>query len=534
MDLKKDKLELELNDRADNSNDQAESPNSQAEKSVVIKSLFFKFLERAGYQGIAFIVQLVLAKILGPKQYGIITLLTVFISISQVFVQSGLNTALIQRKDVKENDYSSIFHVSLFIAVVLYIVLFFTAPFVAAFYDMPQLKNLLRVLALVLIPGAFNSIQNAKVAREMRFKELMYCTIGSVFISGTVGIVMALCGCGVWALVGQQLSSRISVCILLLLIVKWRPKRVLEWDRIKLLFSFGWKLMVSALIDVIYRELQNLVIGKKYTKEELGYCNRGKQFPEIIINNINGSIQGVMLPALSKHNGDNSKIKSMMRRSIVTSSFLIFPVCMGIAVVASPLIHLLLGDKWMPCVPFLQAYCFVYAFWPVHTANLQAINAQGRSDMFLKLEFIKKSYGICILAITVFVFNTPLAIVLGQCCSTLLSCFVNASPNRKLLNYGYKEQMTDILPSLGIATVMGALVYSVTLLHMNDVLTLLLQIPLGVITYVGLAKLFKLECFDYILNMVKKILGKKSISNATLQEIFSARLNKILKRGKRK
>lgn len=501
MSLEKDNVELEVNNQADNS-------NSQAEKSVVIKSLFFKFLERAGYQGIAFIVQLVLARILGPKQYGIITLLAIFISISQVFVQSGLNTALIQRKDVKENDYSSIFYVSLFIAVVLYGVLFITAPFVAEFYDKPQLKNLLRVLALVLIPGAFNSIQNAKVAREMRFKELMFCTLGSVLISGTVGIAMALSGCGVWALVGQQLSSRVSVCILLLLIVKWRPKRVLEWDRVRVLFSFGWKLMVSALIDVIYRELQNLVIGKKYKEEQLGYCNRGKQFPEIIINNINGSIQGVMLPALSKHNGDNNKIKSMMRRSIVTSSFLIFPVCMGIAVVAGPMIHLLLGDEWMPCVPFLQLYCFIYAFWPIHTANLQAINAQGRSDMFLKLEVLKKTYGLCILVFTVLKFNTPLAIVIGQCCSTVLSCFVNASPNKKLLKYGYTEQMKDILPSLGIAAAMGAMVYSVTFLHMNDVLTLLLQIPLGVISYVALAKIFKLECFDYILKMVNKIRNK--------------------------
>lgn len=501
MSLEKDNVELEVNNQADNS-------NSQAEKSVVIKSLFFKFLERAGYQGIAFIVQLVLARILGPGKYGTITLLAIFISISQVFVQSGLNTALIQRKDVKENDYSSIFYVSLFIAVVLYGVLFITAPFVAEFYDKPQLKNLLRVLALVLIPGAFNSIQNAKVAREMRFKELMFCTLGSVLISGTVGIVMALSGCGVWALVGQQLSSRVSVCILLLLIVKWRPKRVLEWDRVRVLFSFGWKLMVSALIDVIYRELQNLVIGKKYKEEQLGYCNRGKQFPEIIINNINGSIQGVMLPALSKHNGDNNKIKSMMRRSIVTSSFLIFPVCMGIAVVAGPMIHLLLGDEWMPCVPFLQLYCFIYAFWPIHTANLQAINAQGRSDMFLKLEVLKKTYGLCILVFTVLKFNTPLAIVIGQCCSTVLSCFVNASPNKKLLKYGYTEQMKDILPSLGIAAAMGAMVYSVTFLHMNDVLTLLLQIPLGVISYVALAKIFKLECFDYILKMVNKIRNK--------------------------
>ncbi len=482
--------------------------NKQSEKSVVIKSLVFKFLERVGYQGIAFVVQIFLARLLDPTDYGMLTLLTIFISVSQVFVQSGLNTALIQRKDIKENDYSSIFYVSLFIAIGLYIILFFASPFVAAFYEMPPLKSVLRVLALVLIPGAFNSIQNAKVAREMRFKELMFCTIGSVLISGTVGIVMALNGFGVWALVAQQLSSRVAVCLLLLLIVKWRPKPVLEWDRVSVLFSFGWKLMISGLIDTIFRELQSLVIGKKYDAGMLGYYNRGKQFPDIIINNVNGSIQSVMLPALSKHNGDNSKIKSMMRRSIVTSSFLIFPICMGMAVVAQPMVHLLLTDKWLPCVPYLQAYCFVYAFWPIHTANLQALNAQGRSDMFLKLEVIKKCYGIVILIITVTFFNTPLAIVLGQCCTTVLSCFVNASPNKKLLGYGYGEQMHDILPSFAVAALMGAAVYAINLLGLRSWLTLLIQIPLGVGLYVLLAKMLKLECFEYILGMMKKFLKR--------------------------
>ncbi len=482
--------------------------NSQSEKSVVISSLVFKFLERTGYQGIAFVVSLVIARILDPTTYGTVALLTVFINVSTVFVQSGLNTALIQRKDITENDYSTVFYVSLYIAVMMYIILFITAPLIALFYEVPQLCKLLRVLALVLIPGAFNSIQNAKVAREMRFKELMFCTTGSVLISGTIGIVMACLGFGAWALVAQQLSNRIAICILLLTIVKWRPKRVLEWDRAELLFAFGGKLLFSALIDTIFRELQSLVIGKKYKRKMLAFYNRGKQFPEIIINNINGSIQSVMLPALSKHNGDNEKIKSMMRRSIVTSSFLLFPICMGLAVVAEPMVHLLLTDKWLPCVPYLQAYCFAYAFWPIHTANLQALNAQGRSDMYLKLEVIKKSYGLAVLICTLVFFDTPLAIVLGQCFTTLLSCFVNASPNKKLLNYGYKEQMQDILPSLGITAIMGALVYSITFLRLHAAVILGLQIVTGIIVYPLLAKLFKLECFDYILNMVKKFLKR--------------------------
>ena len=383
------------------------------EKSLVIKSLLFKFLERMGYQGIAVVVQIILARLLDPSDFGIITMLTVFIAVSQVFVQSGLNTALVQRKDTTENDYSSVFWISLLIAGVLYLLLFLISPFIADFYKIPELSNVLRVLALILIPGAFNSIQNAKVQHEMKFKQLMWCTMISVVISGTVGIIMAYMGFKYWAVVGQQLTNQICICLTLMFFIKWHPRLVFEINRVRVLFQFGWKLLCSSLIDTFYQNMQALVIGKKYDKSTLGYYNRGNQFPNILISNVNGSIQSVMLPALSKHQDDKLKMKSMMRRSIVTSSYLIFPICMGLATVAVPLISVLLTDKWLPCVPYLQAYCFVYAFWPVHTANLQAINAQGRSDLFLKLEIIKKTIGIVTLCITVFCFKSPLAIVLG-------------------------------------------------------------------------------------------------------------------------
>jgi len=475
----------------------------------IIKSLIYKFIERCGHQGIAFIVQIILARILDPSDYGVLTLLTIFITISQVFVQSGFNTALIQRKDVTEKDYSSVFYLSLGIAVFLYGVLFIASPFIADFYEMPQLKQVLRVLALILIPGAFNSIQNAKIAREMQFKKLMYCTIGAVIISGIVGIVMASMGFGVWALVGQQLSNQISICFLMLLVVKWRPMRVFEIERIKVLFSFGWKLLCSGLIDAIYNELRSLVIGKKYNESTLGYYNRGKQFPQLIINNINGAIQSVMLPALSKEQDNKERMKSMMRRSIVTSSFIIFPIVMGLAVVAEPLISVVLTDKWLPCVPYLRVYCFTFAFSPIHTANLQALNAMGCSDKFLKLEVIKKSYGLIVLLISVLCFNSPLAIAIGGAFSTLISCFVNAFPNKKLLNYSYFEQMKDILPSFLVTIVMGAIVYCVTFLNLPSLLTLILQIIVGMIVYPLIARMFKLECFEYLLKNIKKIVSKK-------------------------
>ncbi len=474
----------------------------------VIKSLIYKFLERCGHQGIAFIVQIILARLLDPTDYGVLTLLTIFITISQVFVQSGFNTALIQRKDVTEKDYSSVFYLSLSIAIILYMVLFLIAPFIAAFYKMPQLKNVLRVLAIILIPGAFNSIQNAKIAREMQFKQLMYCTLGAVIISGAVGIAMAYMGFGVWALVGQQLANQISICFIMLIVVKWRPMAVFELSRVKVLFSFGWKLLCSSLLDTIYQNLRSLVIGKKYDSGTLGYYNRGKQFPELIVNNINGAIQSVMLPALSKEQDNKERMKSMMRRSIVTSSFVIFPLVVGLAVVSEPLISLILTDKWLPSVPYLRIYCFIFAFYPIHTANLQALNAQGRSDQFLKLELIKKFLGVIVLLITVFCFDSPLAIAMGGAVTTLISCFVNTAPNKKLLNYSYFEQMKDILPSMIISIIMGAIVYCVLFLQLPALITLIIQILLGIIVYISLAWIFKLECFSYLISMAKSF--KKS------------------------
>lgn len=481
----------------------------ESNKSVVIKSLIFKFMERCGYQGIAFIVQIVLARLLDPTDYGVLTLLTIFINISQVFVQSGFNTALIQRKDVTKKDYSSVFYLSISIALLLYAVLFFLAPFIADYYDMPQLKQVLRVMALILIPGAFNSIQNAKIAKEMKFKQLMYCTLGAVIISGVVGITMAYMGFGVWALVGQQFSNQVSICIIMLLVVKWRPMAVFEISRIKVLFSFGWKLLCSALLDTIYSELRSLVIGKKYNAATIGYYNRGKQFPQLIINNVNGAIQSVMLPALSKEQDNKTKMKTMMRRSIVTSSFIIFPIVMGLAVIAEPMVSLILTDKWLPCVPYLRVYCFIFAFYPIHSANLQTLNAQGRSDKFLKLEIIKKTYGIVVLLITVFCFDSPLAIALGGAVTTFISCFVNASPNKKILNYSYFEQIKDILPSMIISVIMGLVVYCVLFFNLSSWLTIIIQISVGVVVYIGLAEIFKLECYCYLKNMIFGFLKKR-------------------------
>ncbi len=482
-------------------------------KTIVIFSLWYKFIERISFQGISFIVQIVLARLLTPSDYGTLALLIVFISISQVFVQGGMTTALIQRKDVDKTDFSSVFYLSLGIAASFYGILFFAAPFIALYYNVPILTKVLRVLALILFPGAFNSIQNAKVARDMQFKKLMYSSIGAVTISGIVGIVMAYMDYGVWALVGQQLTNQFAVCIMMWFTVKWRPKLLFSFKRIKILFSFGWNLLLSGLIDTIYNNLQSLVIGKKYTSAMLGFYNRGKQFPELMINSINGSIQSVMLPTLSSEQDNKLKMKYIMRQSIVMSSYLVFPTIVGLAVTADPLISLMLKDKWLPCVPYLRIYCASFALYPIHTANLQAINAQGRSDIFLRLEIIKKFYACIILIITVVFFQSPIAIAVGTAVSSIISSFVNAVPNKKLLQYTYGEQIRDVLPPLIISVLMGIAVYPITFWGLSNGITILLQVIAGVLVYILLSILFMNEAFYKLFDMLKGYLNIKRFNS---------------------
>lgn len=484
-----------------------EEEEDRMEKTTIINSLIYKFMERCGYQGIAFLVQIVLARLLSPTDYGVISLLTIFINVSQVFVQSGLNTALIQKKEVDEVDYSSVFFVSIGIAVGLYGVLFFAAPYIALFYNMPELSKYLRILAIILIPGAFNSIQNAQIARKMEFKKLMYSTWVAVIVSGIVGILLAYLDFGTWALVFQQLTNQILICIILFKLLEWRPSLKFSWKKVRVLFSFGWKLLCSSLIETIYTNLQGLVIGKKFNSSTLGVYNRGKQFPQLLVDNINGSIQSIMLPTLSKYQDDKEILKSMMRRSIVTSSLIIFPLLTLMGIIARPLITLVLTDKWSGCVPYMIIYCFIYAFMPIHTANLQAINAQGRSDQFLKLEIVKKCYGVLILCITIGLFESPIAIAIGGAVSTLISCFVNAHPNKKLLDYSYLEQMKDILPEMLLSFIMGVAIYPISFINMPDILLIIIQVICGIFVYCLLALIFKLEPFLYLVNTIRMYIG---------------------------
>ena len=471
-----------------------------------IKNFIWRFAERCGAQLVTFIVSIVLARLLAPEDYGTIALVTVFTTILQVFVDSGLGTALIQKKDADDLDFSSVFYFNFFVCIVLYIGIFLAAPIIAGFYGDSSLIPIIRVISLTILISGVKGIQQSYVSRNMLFKRFFFATLGGTIFSAFFGIVLAYVGCGVWAIVAQQLSNTAIDTLILWITVKWRPKKMFSWRRLKGLLSFGWKLSVSSLLDTVYNNLRNLIIGKFYSSADLAYYNQGDKFPKIIVTNINSSIDSVLLPTLANEQEHIERVKSMTRRAIKTSTYIMAPLMMGLAFCATSIVKLVLTDKWLPCVPYLQIFCVTYMFWPIHTANLNAINAMGRSDYFLKLEIAKKTIGMILLLSTmrfgVMVMAYSLLI------SSITSQIINSWPNKKLLRYGYFEQLKDIFPSVLIALFMGACVTLVKLLGFSDLLTILIQVPLGAFIYIGLSSLFHLEVYDYLKSVFLAIVGK--------------------------
>ena len=481
-----------------------------ANEKSISKGLFWKLLERFGVLGIQFVLQIILSRELGPGPSGALAIMLIFTNLANVFVQHGLNTALIQNKDVTEEDYSSVFWMSIGVEAILYVVIFFTAPLIAKVYDMPDIVAPLRVLALMLFPGALNSVQLAKITKEMQFRKVFVSNLAAITISGGVGIAIAYLGGGLWALVAQSMLNVFVACIVMRFTSKLKLHFKCNFSRVRVLMKFGWKILVSSLIDVLYQDLRSIVIGYKYDKNTLGFYTNGKKFPQFLINGINGAVQSVMLPALSSNQDEKSKVKAMMRSSITLSSYIIFPLMAGLAAVATPLVSLLLTDVWLPCVPYMQIYCFTFAFYPIHTCNLQAINAMGRSDMYLKLEIVKKTYGIAALVIAVLFFDSPVAIAMTGVITGLISCFVNAAPNKKIVGYSYGEQIKDILPAFLLSVIMLVAVLAIGwLVPVSPILLLLIQIPSGIIIYFGLSAIFRIKAFMTLINTAKTLLRRK-------------------------
>ncbi len=474
----------------------------------VTGNLIWRLAERVGAKGVEFLVSIILARILAPSVYGEIALITVFITILQVFVDSGLGNALIQKKDADYLDFSTVFFFNIFFCLCLYFLLFLAAPLIANFYENNELTPVIRVLGLTIVISGVKNVQQAYVSKHMLFRRFFFATLGGTIGAAGVGIAMAYLGLGIWALVAQQIFNVLVDTIILWVTVKWRPKKCFSIERLKALYSYGWKLLASHLLDTIYGEIRQLIIGKKYSKSDLAYYNRAKQFPLFVTSNINTSINSVLFPAMSNVQDNKARVKSMTRRAIKTSTYIMTPFMVGLAVCGEPLIRLILTEKWLPATPYLVIFCITYTFQPIHSANLNAIKAMGRSDIFLKLEIIKKTIGMVLLLSTMW-FGV-MAMAYSLLVSSVTSQLINSWPNRKLLDYKYEEQILDILPCLGISIAMGIPVYFIKYLGFNDLVTLIIQFFLGVAIYIGLSKLFHFDSFDYIISTVKGLFKKKS------------------------
>lgn len=476
----------------------------QNTSKLVLSSLIWKFLERGSVQIIQFVVSVLIARILSPSDYGSVALLTIFITLATVFVQSGLSTALIQKKDTDEMDYSSVFFYSIILSLIVYIILFFCASWIGNFYNMPELVPLLRVMSITLFPGSLNALQIAILSKRMQFKKQFYSSLVAVILSGLIGFFLASWNYGPWALVYQQLSYQTVICIVLFILVKWKPQFYFSYQRTKSLLSYGLRLLVARLIDTVYHNLESLIIGKQFSVDTLAYCNKGKQFPMILIDNIDGSVQSVMLPAYSAKQDDKQAIKMMLRKTVSMCTFLAFPAMITLAAMGKPLIGLVLGEKWLAAVPFLQLFCVVTMLFPLQTANLQAINALGRSDMYLKLITAKRVLGMFVLIVSVLIYNSPFAVVFAAIIIELVAILLNIPSNTKLLDYHFIEQVQDVCPNLLLSLVTGLFTYLVIYLGYSNLITLIIQGIISLCMYIALMAVTKNSNLEYTKSLIKK------------------------------
>ena len=475
-------------------------------KQSVITNFIWRLMERGGTYVMNFIVSVILARLLEPSLYGSIALVTAITAILQVFVDSGMANSLIQKKDTDDLDYSSVFYFNLVFCLVLYGGLFLAAPMIGRIYHDLSLVPVVRVLGLTIVVSGVKNVQQAYVAKTMQFRRFFFATLGGTIFSAVVGIALAYLGKGVWALVFQQLLNVTVNTAILWLTVGWRPKPVFSWERLKVLVSYGWKLLVSQLLDTAYLKLYQFIIGLRYSTADLAYYNKGDQFPNLIMENTNASLDSVLLPVLSSEQDDKTRVREMTSRAIRVSTYVLMPLMAGLAVCAEPVVRLLLTEKWMPCVPYMQLFCVYYALWPLHTANLNAIKATGHSGIFLYQEIIKKVLETAVLLVTMR--YSVMAITWGLLFSGFASVLINAWPNRKLLNYSIFQQLRDAMPAMLLSVVMALILYPVTRTGLHDLIKLIVMVPAGAAIYVAGSVLFKVESFRYILEIAQRMLHR--------------------------
>lgn len=469
-------------------------------KEKTVKGVVWSSVDRFFSQGIQFIFSILIARLLLPSDYGTVAMLNIFLAISQTFIDSGFGTALIRKIDRTEEDFSTVFYFNIAAALAFYGILWFTAPYIADFYDIPLLKDITRVVALTLVFGSFSGIQSAKLSIAIDFRSRAIISITVILVTGALGLWMAYSGYGVWALVMQSVVSSLLRTILLWAFVRWMPKLVFSWKSFKELFSFGSKLLASGLLDTAYNNIYTLVIGKVFSSSALGVYSRADSLAQYPSSNITSVLQGVTFPVLSSIQNEPERLTSAYKKFIRLSAFVVFPLMIGLSAVADPLIRLVLTDKWEGAIYLLQIICFSMMWYPVHAINLNLLQVEGRSDYFLKLEIIKKIQGVIVLCITI-----PLGLVTmcyGRVVSSVLCLVYNTYYTKKLIDYGFASQMKDLLPILAHSLVMGVIVWMIVLFLPSLWLQLVVGVIAGAAYYLVGAYIMRFDELNELLSLL--------------------------------
>lgn len=483
---------------------------SESRRKQVTGGLIWTYAERLFAQLINILVTVILARLIAPSEYGIISIVNVFINIANAFVINGFGNSLIQKKDADDLDFSTVFYFSLAFSSIIYVFMFICSDLIASFYGMPVLTLVIRVMSLRLPIAAVNSVQQAYVSKKMEFKKFFFATLGGTIISAIIGITMAYKGFGIWSLVIQYLSNVFIDTTVLWFVSGWKPRLMYSSLRMKSLFSYGWRIMCVGVMTTFYSNFRNLIIGKKYSSADLAYSEKGEQFPNAIAGNINSSISKVLFPVLSDSQDDVSQLKRMVRRSIKVGCYVLFPILIGFAMVADLFVKIVLTEKWLPAVPFLKIMCILYALQPLQTSALQSIKALGKSSLYLKVDIIKKTVGLAVLFITVFCFDNVLIIIFGALVVELFSVLILIPVNRMLLQYSYFEQICDISHPIFTTLTMCVFIYLYGCINpFRDSVEFVIKILIGIGVYMGISIITKDENLYYIVNIVfRKDRGK--------------------------
>jgi O-antigen/teichoic acid export membrane protein len=467
---------------------------SDSLKARTIHALMWSFIESIGLQGVRFVIGIILARILFPEQFGLIAMLTLFIAVAQSFIDSGFGAALIQKRDPSQIDICSIFYFNIVIGFVAAGILCLVAPWIAAFYDQPILIPLTRALSIVIVINSFGLIQNTILTRQITFKILSKVSLTSGILSGMVGVTLAILGYGVWSLVFQQISNSFFSTLFLWLFNSWRPQMVFSFRSLREMFGFGSRLLLSGILNQIFENIYLLVIGRLFSAQDLGFFAKASNFKDLPSRTLAGMVGRVTFPVFSSIQDDPSRLKKGLKKALTTLVLVNFPMMIGLAAIAHPLVVVLLTEKWVESVPYLQLLCFVGLLFPLHLINLNALQALGRSDLFLLLEIIKKVLIVIIILVTWRGGIT--AMIYGMVATSVLSYYLNSYYTGILIGYSIWEQIRDMYSYLIISVFMGIAVYAVGMLPFPTYWSVLVvQIAIGIVIYISACRLFRLAAF---------------------------------------